>query len=43
MSGIKNIDWKAMIDKASSYKGTIKEFCKENNLPEKKFYYHRKN
>lgn len=31
-----------MVEKASSYEGTIKEFCKENNLQEKKFYYHRK-
>ncbi|WP_455789296.1 IS66 family insertion sequence element accessory protein TnpA, partial [Clostridium butyricum] len=31
-----------MIDKLSSYSGTIKDFCKENNILEKKFYYHRR-
>ena len=32
MNKDKSIDWKAMIDKLSSYSGTIKDFCKENNL-----------
>ena len=27
-----------MIDKLLSYSGTIKDFCKENNVPEKQFY-----
>ena len=31
-----------MIDKHSSYSGTIKDFCKENNIPEKQFYYNRR-
>ena len=30
MNEDKSIDWKAMIDKLSSYSGTIKDFCKEN-------------
>lgn len=38
----KSIDWKAMIDTLSSYSGTIKDFFKENNIPEKQFYYHRR-
>ena len=42
MNEDKTIDWKAMIDKLSSYRGTIKDFCKENNIPEKQFYYHRR-
>lgn len=42
MSEIKNMDWKALIDKLSTYKDTIKDFCKENNIPEKQFYYHRR-
>ena len=42
MNEDKTIDWKAMIDKLSSYSGTIKDFCKENNIPEKQFYYHRR-
>ena len=42
MNEDKTIDWKAMINKLSSYSGTIKDFCKENNIPEKQFYYHRR-
>lgn len=42
MNEEKTIDWKAMINKVSSYSGTIKDFCKENNIPEKQFYYHRR-
>ena len=42
MNEDKTINWKAMIDKLSSYSGTIKDFCKENNIPEKQFYYHRR-
>ena len=32
MNEDKIIDWKAIIDKQSSYSGTIKDFCKENNM-----------
>ena len=42
MNKNKTIDWKAIIDKVSAYSGTIKDFCKENNIPEKQFYYHRR-
>ena len=42
MSEVKKIDWKIMVDKISSYQGTIRDFCKENNIPEKQFYYHRR-
>ena len=42
MNEEKVIDWEEVILKVASYKGTIKEFCKENNLNEKQFYYHRK-
>ncbi|ALR90483.1 IS66 family insertion sequence element accessory protein TnpA [Clostridium butyricum] len=40
MNEDKTVDWKAMIDKLALYSGTIKYFCKENNIAEKKFYYH---
>ena len=42
MNEDKTVDWKAMIDKLALYSGTIKDFCKENNIAEKKFYYHRR-
>ena len=42
MNEDKSIDWKAMIDKFSSYSGTIRDFGKENNILEKQFYYHRR-
>ena len=42
MSEVKNINWEVMVEKVSSYQGTIRDFCKENNIPEKKFYYHRR-
>ena len=38
MNEDKSIDWNAMIDKLSSYSGTIRDFYKENNIPEKQFY-----
>ena len=42
MSEVKNINWEVMVEKASSYQGTIRDFCKENNIQERKFYYHRR-
>lgn len=42
MNKEKIIYWEKLILKAASYKGTIKNFCKENNLKEKQFYYYRK-
>lgn len=42
MNEDKAVDWKSMIDKLALYSGTIKDFCKENNIAEKKFYYHRR-
>ncbi|WP_294406123.1 IS66 family insertion sequence element accessory protein TnpA [uncultured Clostridium sp.] len=42
MNEDKTVDWKAMIDKLALYSGTIKDFCKENNIAEKKFYYYRR-
>ena len=42
MNEDKTVDWKAMIDKLELYSGTIKDFCKENNIAAKKFYYHRR-
>ncbi|MFR4981092.1 MAG: IS66 family insertion sequence element accessory protein TnpA [Clostridium neonatale] len=42
MNEDKTIDWQSLINKLSSCEGTIKDFCKENNIPEKKFYYHRR-
>ena len=37
MSEVKNINWEAMVKKVSLYQGTIRDFCKENNIQEKKF------
>ncbi len=32
MNEDKSIDWKAILDNISSYSGTIKYFCKGNNI-----------
>ena len=42
MNQEKAIDWEALVLKVASHKGTIKDFCIENNLKEKQFYYYRK-
>ena len=42
MSKLKLIKWKNIIERASYYKGTIENFCKENNISVKQFYYYTK-
>ena len=32
MNEEKAIDWEGLVLKVASYKGTMKEFCKENNF-----------
>lgn len=36
------IDWEEIINKFSSYKGSIIEFCKENNIKQHQLYHRRK-
>lgn len=36
------VDWEDILDRFSSYKGTIRAFCKENNISVHQFYYRRK-
>lgn len=36
------IDWEDILDRFSSYEGTIKAFCKENNIKAHQLYYRRK-
>ena len=37
-----DINWEDILDRFSSYKGTIKDFCKENNIVAHQLYYRRK-
>ena len=37
-----DINWEEVLNKLSSYKGTIRSFCKENNLSPHQLYYRRK-
>lgn len=37
-----DINWEDILDKFSSYDGTIKDFCKENNIIAHQLYYRRK-
>jgi len=37
-----SINWKDILDKFSSYEGTIVEFCKQNNIKPHQLYYQRK-
>ncbi|KXZ39979.1 hypothetical protein SAMN05661008_01829 [Alkalithermobacter thermoalcaliphilus JW-YL-7 = DSM 7308] len=36
------VDWEDILSKFATYKGTIKSFCKENNISPHQFYYQRK-
>ncbi|MBM7616460.1 IS66 family insertion sequence element accessory protein TnpA [Alkaliphilus hydrothermalis] len=36
------VDWKNIFKMFATYEGTIKSFCKENNISLHQFYYHRK-
>lgn len=37
-----DINWEEVLNKLSSYKGTIRSFCKENSLSPHQLYYRRK-
>lgn len=37
-----NINWKELINKFSSYEGTLVDYCRKNNITENQFYYYRK-
>ena len=34
--------WREFIEKFSSYKGTVTQYCIENNLSKSQFYYHKR-
>ena len=34
--------WKELLEKFSSYDGTVIDYCKENNISKSQFYYYRK-
>lgn len=36
------VDWKDILDKFSTHEGTIKSFCKENNISVPQLYYRRR-
>lgn len=36
------INWEELTTKHKNYDGTIRNFCKENNITERQFYYYRK-
>ncbi|GAA0479325.1 hypothetical protein IRB23M11_09180 [Alkalibacterium sp. m-11] len=42
MSSEATTNWEEVLNKLSSYKGTIKSFCKENNISAHQLYYRRK-
>jgi ribosome-associated translation inhibitor RaiA len=34
--------WKELLEKFSSYEGTVTDYCKENNVTKSQFYYYKK-
>ncbi|MEY8285800.1 hypothetical protein AALA13_18640 [Lachnospiraceae bacterium 50-23] len=42
LSDAPDINWEDILDKFSSYDGTIRDFCKENNISAHQLYYRRK-
>ena len=34
--------WKGLLEKFSSYDGSVSSFCKENNISKSQFYYYKK-
>lgn len=42
MNERKVINWKEIVNKFSSSKGIIADFCKENNISVKQLYYYRR-
>lgn len=34
--------WKKILEKFSSYEGTVTSFCSENNVSKSQFYYHKR-
>ena len=39
---VSEINWEEIIEKFSSFEGTITNFCKENNINQHQLYYRRK-
>lgn len=39
---VNEIDWDEIIEKFSSYDGSIQDFCRENNISHHQLYYRRK-
>lgn len=42
LSEVPAVNWEDVLDKFSSYEGTIVEFCKQNNIKPHQLYYQRK-
>lgn len=42
MNEVNEIDWNEIIEKFSSYDGSIQDFCRENNISHHQLYYRRK-
>lgn len=39
---VNDVKWRELIEKFSSYEGTLDIFCKENSINRSQFYYYRK-
>ena len=39
---VNDVKWRELIEKFSSYEGTLDIFCKENSISRSQFYYYRK-
>ena len=39
---INPINWDEIMNKYKNHNGTIRDFCKNNNIKERQFYHHRK-
>jgi len=37
-----DVTWRGILEKFSSYEGTVTSFCKENNISKSQFYYYKK-
>ncbi|WP_333861950.1 hypothetical protein [Clostridium sp.] len=35
--------WKEFLERLSSYRGTVTDYCRENNMSKGQFYYYEKN
>lgn len=36
-----DVTWRGILEKFSSYEGTVTSFCKENNISKSQFYYYK--